>query len=110
MSKFDALYNKIIFEQAVLPPAHREGLRPHIEMVGNIVKRQDINTQPEVINNIMQGITTPNSNYNNLNKYGVELPSLVKKIGDYIQKQPVEHRADIIERVRQTVTHSEFNK
>lgn len=101
---------KIISEQAVLPPAHREGLKPHIEMAGNIVKRQDINTQPEVINNIMQGITTPNTNLSNLNKYGVELPDLVKKIGNYIQKQPVEHRADIIERVRQTITHPGINK
>lgn len=105
MSKFNALYNKIVSEQAVLPPSHREGLKPHIEMVGDIVKRQNINKQPEVINSVMQGITNPTAAANNLNQYGPELPDLVKKIGGYIQQQPVEHRADIIERVRQTVTH-----
>lgn len=105
MSKFNALYNKIIAEQAVLPPAHREGLKPHMNLAGDIVKRQNINIQPEVINNIMQGITNTSANISNLNKYGAELPDLVKKIGDYINKQPVEHRADIIEQVRQTITH-----
>lgn len=105
MSKFNALYNKIIPEQAVLPPAHREGLKPHMKMAGDIVKRQNINIQPEAINSIMQGVTSPTFDINNLNKYGVELPNLVKKIRDYIQQQPVEHRADIIEQVRQTITH-----
>lgn len=105
MSKFDALFNKILPEQAVLPPSHREGLKPHIEMVGDIIKRQNINKQPEVINSVMQGVTTPGIAVDSLNQYGPELPGLVKKIGGYIQQQPVEHRADIIERVRQTITH-----
>jgi len=105
MSKFDALYNKIISEQAVLPPSHREGLKPHIEMVGDIIKRQNISKQPEVINSVMQGVTNPSVISNNLNQYGSELTDLIKKIGGYIQQQPVEHRADIIERVRQTITH-----
>lgn len=105
MSKFDALYSKIIHEQAVLPPSHREGLKPHIEMVGDIVKRQNVSKQPEVINSVMQGITNPTLVTSNLNQYGSELSDLIKKIGSYIQQQPIEHRADIIEHVRQTVTH-----
>lgn len=105
MSKFDALYNQIILEQPVQPPPHREGLKPHIAMIGNIVKKQDVNKQPEVINGVMQGITNPANVPNNLNQYGIELSSLAKKIGDYILKQPVDHRADIIEHVRQSITH-----
>lgn len=104
MSKFDALYNTIISEQAVAPPPHREGLKPHIEMIGNIVKRQNINKQPEVINNIMQGITNPNQKQD-LNQFGTELPDLVQKIGSYIQQQPSEHQSDVIEQVRQSITH-----
>lgn len=105
MSKFNALYNKIISEQAVLPPAHREGLIPHMNLAGSIVKRQNVNIQPEVINNIMQGITNTSANISNLSKYGTELPDLVKKMGAYINKQPIDHRADIIEHIRQTITH-----
>lgn len=105
MSKFNALYNQIIFEQPVQPPPHRVGLKPHIAMIGGIVKKQDVNKQPEVINSVMQGITNPASVTSNLNQYGIELPGLVKKIGDYILKQPVDHRADIIEHIRQTITH-----
>ena len=105
MSKFDALYKQILLEQAVQPPSHREGLKPHIEMIGDIVKRQNITNQPDVINNIMQGITSPTPVTVGLNQYGVELADLVKKVGSYIQKQPVEHRSDIIEHVRQTITH-----
>lgn len=108
MSKFNALYNRIITEQAVLPPAHREGLKPHMKMAGDIVKRQNINIQPEVINSIMQGITNNTADTSGLNKYGIELPGLVKKISSYIQQQPVEHRADIIEQVRQTITHPAY--
>lgn len=104
MSRFEALYNEILNEQPVQPPAHREGLKPHIEMIGGIVKKQNITKQPEVINNVMQGITDPTYT-GNLNQFGVELPGLVKKISTYIQHQPVEHRSDIIERIRQSITH-----
>lgn len=110
MGKFEALYNKIVSEQAVQPPAHREGLKPHMTMIGGIVKRQDISKQPEVINSVMQGITNPAAITTNLGQYGVELPDLIKKISTYIQSQPKEHQADIIERVRQIVTHPEVNK
>jgi hypothetical protein len=110
MSKFNALYNKIVLEQAVEPPSHREGLKPHIAMMGGIVKKQDVSKQPEVINSIMQGITNPNADTRNLSQYGVELPDLTKKISSYIQVQPKEHQADIIERVRQGITHPESNK
>ena len=109
MSKFNALYNQIIGEQAVLPPAHREGLQPHVKMISSIVHKQGITKQPEIINSIMQGITNPASN-TNLNQYGVELSNLVKKISDYILKQPMEHRADYIEHARQTITHPETIK
>lgn len=105
MSKFDALYNSLIREQAVLPPSHREGLKPHTALISGIIKKQNVNKQPEAINSVMQGIINPTANTSNLNSYGVELPGLAKKISDYIQKQPVEHRADIIEHIRQTITH-----
>jgi hypothetical protein len=110
MGKFEELYTRLVSEQAVEPPAHREGLKPHIQMVGDIVKRQNITKQSEIINQIMLGITNPVTNTNNLSQYGTELPELVKKIGNYIQQQPTEHRSDIIEHVRQTVTHPAINK
>lgn len=105
MSMFNALYNKIILEQSVMPPAHEQQLLSHIEMIGDIVKRQDINKQPEIINTIMRGITDPKSIPGELSGYGSELPDLVKKIGNYIAVQPIEHRTDIIELVRQNASH-----
>jgi hypothetical protein len=109
MSKFDALYNRVVREQAVLPPSHREGLQPHVKMISDIVRKQNVTQQPEIINNIMQGITNP-AYKGNLEQYGIELSGLVKKISDYISKQPTEHRADYIEHARQTITHPETIK
>ena len=105
MSKFNALYNQIITEQPVQPPAHAAQLLPQIEMIGDIVKRQSVSKQPAVINNIMRGITDPKNIPGELAGYGTELPELVKKIGNYIASQPVDHRTDVIELVRQSASH-----
>lgn len=105
MSKFDALYKEVMFEQAVQSPEHTLLIKPQIELVGDIVKRQSITQQPAIINSIMQGITNPKSAVQELEKYGAELPGLIKKIGSYIASQPTEHRTDIIELVRQSASH-----
>lgn len=105
MSKFNALYNQIILEQPVQPPAHALQLLPQIEMIGDIVKRQSISKQPAVIDSVMRGITDPKNAPKELAGYGTELPELVKKLGSYIASQPVEHRTDIIELVRQSASH-----
>jgi hypothetical protein len=105
MSKFDALYKQIILEQPVQPPAHAQQLLPQIEMIGDIVKRQGISKQSAVIDSIMRGITDPKNIPGELSSYGTELPELVKKVGSYIASQPVEHRTDVIELVRQSASH-----
>ena len=105
MSNFNALYKQIMFEQAVEPPPHAQQLLPQIEMIGDIVKRQSVSKQSAVIDGIMRGITDPNNIPSELTGYGSELPGLVKTIGSYIASQPVEHRTDVIELVRQSASH-----
>lgn len=109
MSKFDALYTKIIGEQFVAPPPHAITILNHINLVSKIVKRQDINKRPEAINQIMHGVMDPANMPPELKAIGSDLTAAVSTIGKYIAAQPVDHRSDIIEYVRQNITHPAHN-
>ena len=105
MSRFNALYNTILGEQSVTPPPHALTILNHVKLVSNIVKRQDINKRPEAINQIMHGVMDPVNMPQSLKAIGSDLSAAVETIGKYIASQPVDHRSDIIEYVRQNITH-----